>query len=156
MGAAKLNAMTTSAAPENLIDSRYAAWRLLVTLGLMTLGGSCMYVVAVVLPAVQAEFGVSRADASMPYTVMMLAFGLGGIFMGRLADRAGVKVGEVYEMDASRRTTASWCTRECRAAEARSARYSLTKPRPMLVKVMPTWQTERYSSRWSMILRWPP
>ena len=49
-----------------------------------------MYVVAVVLPAVQAEFGVSRADASMPYTAMMLGFGLGGIFMGRLADRAGV------------------------------------------------------------------
>jgi len=52
--------MTPQAAPEHLIDSRYAAWRLLVTLGLMTLGGSCMYVVAVVLPAVQAEFGVSR------------------------------------------------------------------------------------------------
>ena len=84
--------MTPQAAPEHLIDSRYAAWRLLVTLGLMTLGGSCMYVVAVVLPAVQAEFGVSRADASMPYTVMMLAFGLGGIFMGRLADRAGVHI----------------------------------------------------------------
>lgn len=82
----------TQAASAELIDSRYAAWRLLVTLGLMTLGGSCMYVVAVVLPAVQAEFGVSRADASMPYTVMMLAFGLGGIFMGRLADRAGVHI----------------------------------------------------------------
>ncbi|MBD8051867.1 MFS transporter [Limnohabitans radicicola] len=82
--------MTPPAAPAHLIDSRYAAWRLLVTLGLMTLGGSCMYVVAVVLPAVQAEFGVSRADASMPYTAMMLGFGLGGIFMGRLADRAGV------------------------------------------------------------------
>lgn len=82
--------MTPTAAPAHLIDSRYAAWRLLVTLGLMTLGGSCMYVVAVVLPAVQAEFGVSRADASMPYTAMMLGFGVGGIFMGRLADRAGV------------------------------------------------------------------
>ena len=71
-------------------DSRYAWTRLCVTLLLMTIGSSAMYVVAVVLPAVQAEFGVSRADASMPYTVMMLAFGLGGIFMGRLADRAGV------------------------------------------------------------------
>jgi MFS family permease len=51
-----------------------------------------MYVVAVVLPAVQAEFGVARADASMPYTWMLVGFGLGGILMGRLADRHGVAV----------------------------------------------------------------
>ena len=38
----------------------------------------------------------------------------------------------------SRRTTALWCTRECSAAVARSARYSLTKPSPMLAaRMMP-------------------
>ncbi len=73
-------------------DSRYAALRLLVALVLMTVGASGMYVVAVVLPAVQAEFGVARADASMPYTWMMIGFGIGGILMGRLADRYGVTV----------------------------------------------------------------
>ena len=83
---------SSTAAAEHLIDSAYAARRLLVTLALMTLGGSSMYVVAVVLPAVQAEFGVSRADASIPYTLMMLGFGLGGLYMGRWADRAGVHV----------------------------------------------------------------
>jgi MFS family permease len=82
----------STAAAEHLIDSAYAARRLLVTLALMTLGGSSMYVVAVVLPAVQAEFGVSRADASLPYTLMMIGFGVGGLFMGRWADRAGVHV----------------------------------------------------------------
>ena len=51
-----------------------------------------MYVVPVVLPAVQAEFGVARADASMPYALLMIGFGIGGIFMGRLADRFGVMV----------------------------------------------------------------
>jgi len=71
-------------------DSRYAWSRLAVTLALMTVGSSAMYVVAVVLPAVQAEFGVARADASLPYTLMMVGFGLGGIVMGRLADRFGV------------------------------------------------------------------
>ncbi len=71
-------------------DSRYAAFRLAVTLALMTIGSSGMYVVAVVLPSVQAEFGVARADASLPYTLMMIGFGLGGIAMGRLADRRGV------------------------------------------------------------------
>jgi MFS family permease len=66
--------------------------RLMVTLALMTVGAAGMYVVAVVLPAVQAEFGVSRADASIPYTLLMIGFGVGGVMMGRLADRFGVMV----------------------------------------------------------------
>ena len=75
-----------------LADSRYAWIRLAVTLALMTIGSGAMYVVAVVLPAVQAEFGVARADASLPYTLLMIGFGIGGILMGRLADRFGVMV----------------------------------------------------------------
>ena len=71
-------------------DSRYAWLRLIATLLLMTIGSSAMYVVSVVLPAVQADFGVARADASMPYTALMVGFGLGGILMGKLADRYGV------------------------------------------------------------------
>ena len=39
-----------------LVDSRYAVRRLLVALALMTIGNGGMYVVVVVLPAVQAEF----------------------------------------------------------------------------------------------------
>ncbi|HEY2929200.1 MFS transporter [Piscinibacter sp.] len=77
---------------QHLADSRYATTRLVVALLLMTIGSSGMYVVAVVLPAVQADFGVARADASLPYTLMMIGFGLGGILMGRLADRHGVMV----------------------------------------------------------------
>ena len=73
-------------------DSAYAWWRLVATLGLMTVGSSAMYVVAVVLPAVQAEFGVGRSEASIPYTMLMIGFGFGGILMGRLADRHGVTV----------------------------------------------------------------
>jgi MFS family permease len=73
-------------------DSPYAALRLGATLMLMTLGAAGMYVVSVVLPVVQADFGVARADASMPYSLLMLGFGIGGVFMGRLADRFGVMV----------------------------------------------------------------
>ncbi len=73
-------------------DSRYAWLRLAATLGLMTIGSAAMYVIAVVLPAVQAEFGVARADASLPYTLLMVGFGLGGVLMGKLADRFGVMV----------------------------------------------------------------
>jgi len=58
----------------------------------MTIGACGMYMVAVVLPAVQAEFGVARADASLPYSMMMIGYGLGGVVMGRLADRYGVMV----------------------------------------------------------------
>jgi MFS family permease len=66
--------------------------RLVVTLTIMTIGASGMYVVAVVLPVAQAEFHVARADASLPYTLLMIGFGVGGILMGRLADRFGVMV----------------------------------------------------------------
>ena len=71
-------------------DSRYAWTRLAVTLVLMTIGSGAMYVVAVVLPAVQAEFGVARSDATLPYTLLLVGFGLGGIVMGKAADRFGV------------------------------------------------------------------
>jgi MFS family permease len=71
-------------------DSRHAWQRLACTLALMTIGSGAMYVIAVVLPTVQADFGVARADASLPYTLMMIGFGVGGIGMGRLADRIGV------------------------------------------------------------------
>ena len=77
---------------QHAADSRYAWTRLAVTLVLMTIGSASMYVVSVVLPEVQADFGVSRADASLPYTMMMVGFGVGGILMGRLADRFGVMV----------------------------------------------------------------
>ena len=73
-------------------DSRYAAVRLVVTLAIMTIGASGMYVVPVMLPAVQAEFGIARADASTPYSMLMIGFGVGGLLMGRMADRFGVMV----------------------------------------------------------------
>ena len=82
--------MPHTPASEDLIDSPYAAWRLLITLCLVTLGSSCMYVVAVVLPPVQAEFGVDRANASLPYTLMMICLGVGGMWTGKLADRFGI------------------------------------------------------------------
>ncbi|MET3497633.1 MFS transporter [Variovorax boronicumulans] len=81
---------TTSETPAHAADSRYAMLRLALTLLIMTVGSSGMYVVSVMLPAVQAEFGIDRADASLPYTWLMLGFGFGGVLMGKLADRFGV------------------------------------------------------------------
>jgi MFS family permease len=80
-----------TAAP-SLPESPYAWLRLCASLAIMAISGVGMYAAAVALPAIQAEFGVSRSDASLPYTVTMIGFGLGGILMGRLADRFGVMV----------------------------------------------------------------
>jgi len=73
-------------------ESRYAWMRLGASLLLMTVGGVGMYVLSVALPEVQAEFGSGRGGASLPYTATMIGFGVGGILMGRLADRFGVVV----------------------------------------------------------------
>ena len=73
-------------------DSPYAWTRLWAALALMTLGGAGMYSMAVVLPPLQSEFGIERADASLPFTLTMIGFGLGGVLMGRLSDRFGVIV----------------------------------------------------------------
>jgi MFS family permease len=80
--------------PANLqeIESPYAWLRLAVSLLLMTIGGSGMYAVTVVLPRIQAEFGADRGAASLPYTLTMVGFGIGGVMMGRLSDRFGVIV----------------------------------------------------------------
>ena len=73
-------------------ESSYAWLRLGASLALMTIGGAGMYAMAVALAPVQAEFGASRGDASLPYTLTMIGFGIGGILMGKLADRFGVVV----------------------------------------------------------------
>ena len=82
--------MTAHPAPAHLIDSRYAFWRLVTALAIMVMGRSCMFVVSVVLPEVQAEFGVSRSEASLPSTLLWIGFGAGGLLMGRISDRWGV------------------------------------------------------------------
>src|SRR6266700_1631627 len=71
-------------------DSPYAWTRLWVALALVTIGGSGMYSMAVVLPPLQEEFGIARADASLPFTLTTIGFGLGSVLMGRLSDRFGI------------------------------------------------------------------
>ncbi|HUI12377.1 MAG TPA: MFS transporter [Xanthobacteraceae bacterium] len=71
-------------------DSAQAWWRLAATMLIATIGGVGMWSAVVALPAVQAEFGVPRAEASLPFTLAMLGFAAGGVIMGRLFDRAGI------------------------------------------------------------------
>ncbi len=71
-------------------ESAYAWLRLFTSLVIGTIGSVGMWAVVVTLPAVQAEFGVARADASLPYTLTMIGFGLGTVALGRLVDRLGI------------------------------------------------------------------
>ena len=84
--------MPNTPASQDLIDSPYARRRLILAVVLGLFGCSCMYVVSVVLPSVQAEFQISRSMASLPYTALMIGFGVGGMLMGRLADKHGVRL----------------------------------------------------------------
>src|SRR3954471_2422492 len=72
------------------VESPFAWWRLVAAVMLGAVGSVGMWSVPVVLPAVQAEFGVARADASLPFTLAMMGFAFGGVAMGRLSDRLGI------------------------------------------------------------------
>ncbi|MBL4756794.1 MAG: MFS transporter [Rhizobiales bacterium] len=71
-------------------DSSYSWSRLMVALLLSTIGGVGLWSTVVVLPVIQADFGIDRGGASLPYTATLIGYAIGGIFMGRAADRFGV------------------------------------------------------------------
>jgi MFS family permease len=74
----------------DLIDSSAAWRRLFVSLAIATVGGIGVWSVVVALPAVQADFGIARADATVPYTMTMIGFGAGAVIVGRMVDRFGI------------------------------------------------------------------
>ena len=71
-------------------ETAYAWFRLVAALSISTIGSVGMWSVVVALPAVQADFDVLRADASLPYTLTMVGFALGGVLIGWLVDRLGI------------------------------------------------------------------
>ncbi|TMV15660.1 CynX/NimT family MFS transporter [Arenibacterium halophilum] len=70
-------------------DSAYSWFRLLVTLAIGCVANVGMWAVVVIMPAVEAEFQAGRAEASLPYTLTMIGFALGNLFIGRVVDRFG-------------------------------------------------------------------
>ena len=72
------------------VDSRYAWGRLAVGLVIAIIGGIGLWTPVAVLPTIEAEFGLGRGGASLPYTATMIGFSVGGVLMGRLADRRGI------------------------------------------------------------------
>ena len=74
------------------VDSPAAWQRVGLAVAVGTIGSIGMWSMPVALPFVQADFGLTRADASLPYTLAMMGFAVGGVAMGRLCDTFGVVV----------------------------------------------------------------
>ena len=72
------------------LDSPYSWFRLAMSVLISAIGSAGMWAAVVVLPAVQAEFGIDRSEASIPYTTTMIGFALGNFLIGRLVDRFGI------------------------------------------------------------------
>jgi MFS family permease len=72
------------------VDSTYAWIRLFIALVIGTIGSVGMWSYVVALPPVQADFGILRNAASLPYTMAMIGFAFGGVAMGKLSDRYGI------------------------------------------------------------------
>ena len=61
-----------------------------ISLTIATIGNVGMWAIVVIMPAVQAEFGIARADAALPYTMTMIGFAVGNLLIGRIVDRFGI------------------------------------------------------------------
>jgi MFS family permease len=71
------------------VESAYAWVRLAVSVLISTIGSVGLWSYVVALPAVQADFAATRADASLAYTLNMVGFGFGAVTIGGLVDRFG-------------------------------------------------------------------
>jgi MFS family permease len=71
-------------------DSGQAWVRLALAVVIGSIGSVGMWSVVVVLPVVQPEFGATRGDVSLAFTLTMLGFGLGGVATGKITDRFGI------------------------------------------------------------------
>jgi MFS family permease len=71
-------------------DSRYSWARLGISLALAVIGNIGMWAVIVVLPDMQADFGIDRAGASLPYVAAMIGFAVGNLTLGPAVDRYGI------------------------------------------------------------------
>jgi MFS family permease len=75
---------------ESRVDSPYAWFRLAVAVTVATIGGVGLWSIQVAMPTVQAEFGVARGGATLPYTMTMVGLVFGSLIMGKLSDRFGI------------------------------------------------------------------
>ncbi len=76
--------------PAPLPDGPRSWQRLAIALIAGTISSIGMWSVVLVLPVVGEDFGVGRAEASLPYTATMFGFAAGNLLLGRLVDAFGI------------------------------------------------------------------
>ena len=76
----------------SILDSRYSWTRMVITLFVAIIINAGMWEIITIMPAVQLEFGVDRAGASLPYSLTMIGFGVGNFVIGKAVDRFGVSL----------------------------------------------------------------
>lgn len=74
----------------SLLDGPRAWWRLLFAIIIGTIGNAGMWTAIVIMPHVERDFALGRAETSMIFVVTMLGFSLGNPLAGRMTDRMGV------------------------------------------------------------------
>ncbi|MCO5132810.1 MAG: MFS transporter [Phyllobacteriaceae bacterium] len=81
-------AQNTSSA--TLVDGPSAWLRLALCIAAATVINIGMWAAILVLPNIQADYGVDRADASTAFTMAMFGFSLGNLVLGDWVDRYGI------------------------------------------------------------------
>ncbi|MFY0682178.1 MAG: MFS transporter [Thalassovita sp.] len=72
------------------LDSRYAWMRLGLSVLIGVIGSVGMWMIISILPAIEREFGLDRAQTAYPYIATMVGFGLGNFLIGTVVDRLGI------------------------------------------------------------------
>ena len=71
-------------------DSIYSWVRLFLGLIISTVGNVGMWIIVLLMPAIQQEFDIDRATASAPFVFTMIGFAIGNALIGRVVDHFGM------------------------------------------------------------------
>ena len=71
-------------------DSIYSWMRLFLGLVIATVGNVGMWIIVLLMPAIQKEFEIDRATAAAPFVLTMIGFAIGNALIGRVVDRFGM------------------------------------------------------------------
>ena len=82
---------TASVPVDHRVPDGVHSWiRLAICMLIGTIANVGLWSMVVVLPAVQEDFGVLRADVSLAFTLNMIGFGVGNLVIGRYLDKLGI------------------------------------------------------------------
>ena len=85
-----MTSLTQETEPATLVDGRAAWLRLTLCIIAGTVINIGMWAAILVLPNIQSDFGIDRADASAAFTMAMVGFALGNLVLGSWVDRYGI------------------------------------------------------------------